>query len=51
MHWNDSERTLVIGARQGTFPKLVVEREYRIALPGGEQTSVIYTGEAVEVKF
>jgi alpha-D-xyloside xylohydrolase len=51
MHWNDSERTLVIGARQGTFPTLVVEREYRIALPDGEQATVLYKGEAVGVRF
>lgn len=51
LHWNDSKRTLIIGARQGTFPTLVVEREYRIALPGGEQATVLYKGEAVEVKL
>ena len=31
-HWNDAERTLTIGPREGSFPGMLKERDFRIVL-------------------
>ncbi len=57
MHWNDAAKTLTIGDREGTFPGMVKNREFRIVLVGpgrgvGEAVSanadavVDYSGKA-----
>lgn len=63
LRWNDQSRTLSIGRRQGTFPGLVAEREFRVALAADASTagpaevapsaarSVRYAGKPVAVKF
>ena len=60
--WNDRERTLTIGARQGRFTGMLAERTLHVVLvradkPLGFSTdprperSLRYTGEALDVKF
>ena len=57
--WNDTTKTLRIGARQGTFPGLVDTRELTIVLVDGAKATaapavtktIRYTGEAAEVKL
>jgi alpha-D-xyloside xylohydrolase len=60
MQWNDSARTLVIGARQGQFTGMLAARMFKIVLvsPGqgvGEGPStgktVVYSGAALEVRL
>jgi alpha-D-xyloside xylohydrolase len=59
--WNDQEKTLKIGARQGAFPTMIAKRDLNIVLiaPGqnaGLQNTthtrtITYTGQHAEVKF
>jgi len=53
-HWNDRERTLSIGERQGSYPGMIAERDITVHLAGsgaaGEQ-SVRYRGERMAVTF
>lgn len=60
--WNDADRTLTIGPREGSFPGMVTERQLKvvIAAPGhnagldvGDHASktVNYTGEQLQVQF
>ncbi|MGH9586553.1 MAG: glycoside hydrolase family 31 protein [Acidobacteriaceae bacterium] len=44
LHWDDSKRTLTIGARKGTFAGMPTQRDFRIVLVGENHGS----GEAVE---
>jgi alpha-D-xyloside xylohydrolase len=61
MHWDDAGRTLTLGAREGSFPKMMVEHTFRVVVVGkghgvgiGEsgavEASVTYTGAKVVVK-
>jgi alpha-D-xyloside xylohydrolase len=34
LHWDDAARTLTLGARQGSFPGMLVERTFRVVLVG-----------------
>jgi len=58
IHWNDQARTLTIGDRQGTFPGMLLERTFRVAIvkpahgTGIEPTSLpdqtlSYSGKAI----
>ncbi len=50
----NAKRTLRIGARQGSFPGMVVERALTVSLfePGANAVREIrYTGQPLEVKF
>lgn len=60
--WNDSEKSLTIGPRQGSFPGMIVERTLNIVMASMDQNvgiepglfavkSVKYTGEPIQVKF
>jgi alpha-D-xyloside xylohydrolase len=61
MRWNDARKTLTIGDREGSFPGMAKNREFRIVLVGpgrgvGETVSshanvVDYSGKAKEVTF
>ena len=63
LRWDDESRTLSVGKRQGSFPGLVAEREFRVVLVNDASTaglaeasaaavkSVRYTGKALRVKF
>lgn len=60
--WNDKARSLTIGARQGSFPGMVQNRQFRVVLVspghgvGGEaepnaDASTAYSGKAVTVRL
>jgi alpha-D-xyloside xylohydrolase len=63
LRWDDKARTLSIGKRQGSFPGMIAEREFRIVIATDAATagiaeskaelgrSVRYTGKATKVKF
>jgi alpha-D-xyloside xylohydrolase len=53
--WNDSARTLHIGARQGSFPGMTLTRELRVVVidPTGTDKAkqVRYAGDAIALEF
>jgi len=53
--WHDAARTLEIGARQGSFPGMVAQREMKVVLIGAEPATatktVTYRGQPVDVTF
>ena len=63
LQWKEAERTLCIGERQGAFPGMLQEREFRVRvvdpahpfpygpedLPGGER--VVYDGKPLQIKL
>jgi alpha-D-xyloside xylohydrolase len=52
--WNDKAGTLTIGARQGTFPNMVRQRELNISLmasPSSTVKRVVYSGKRATVRF
>jgi len=59
--WNDATRTLSIGARQGTFPGMVAQRQLHVVLASPGQNAglseparaktFLYAGQPLEVKF
>jgi len=51
MHWDDGAKTLTIGAREGSFPGMLRERTFSVAVVGvGGGKDVKYSGEKVAVK-
>ena len=62
-HWDDQARTLTIEAREGSYPGMLQQRQFRICLVGGQTPSgdveagaealqsVSYRGEKVKVKM
>lgn len=51
LKWNDAAKTLVIGARRGSYPGMAKERDFIVTLPDGASRSVRYCGEKIEVRF
>lgn len=53
--WNDTEKTLTIGDRQGSFPAMVAQRQLEVALVGANSAAarktVTYTGQPLDVRF
>jgi alpha-D-xyloside xylohydrolase len=52
--WNEARGELTIGARQGSFPGLVTNREYRLVFisPAGRDTKTVdYSGSEVKVSI
>ena len=55
-NWNEAAQTHTIGARQGTFPGMNVEREFRIVWDGAGANeakafrSVVYKGKKLAIK-
>jgi len=50
-HWNDGTKTLVIGAREGSFPGMLKERTFNVDEVGAGATKAVkYVGEKVAVK-
>jgi len=49
--WDDAQRTLTIGARQGSFPGMLQTRTFRVVFedPGGAAKSVRYSGAELTV--
>ena len=55
LSWDDAARILRIGARQGSFPGLVAQRQLHVLLVGADAAAasktVTYTGQPLDVKF
>lgn len=49
--WNDRSHALTIGRRQGSYPGMIADRQFRIHLIGGGEVTVAYTGKTVKVKL
>jgi len=52
--WDEARKELTIGARQGSFPGLVVRREYRLVFisnRGRETKTVDYTGKEQKISL
>lgn len=60
LQWDDARRTLVIGARRGSFPGMLAARHFRVVVvaprhparldvPPGSATDVAYAGQPVRV--
>ena len=47
--WKDKTNTLIIGARQGSFPGMLQTRKFTIVLPDGTSKTVDYNGAEVKV--
>ena len=56
MQWKDSERTLTIGLREGSYPGMPeqVKMRVKLYLPDGaalESKECVYTGREIKIKF
>ena len=51
MRWDDGEKTLTIGAREGAWPGMPTARHFAVSVCGLGETAVGYTGEAVTLRF
>ena len=54
IEWNEEARTLLLHAREGVFPEIVTEREYRvvfISANGIRQVNLRYKGEEVRLRL
>lgn len=49
LHWDNRQRTLTIGARQGSYPGMLTSRTFTIVLPDGTKATVSYDGTAKQV--
>ena len=49
--WNDRSRTLIIGARQGSYPGMLQQRQFTIVLPTGQSKQVNYDGTEQKVSL
>ncbi len=61
-NWNDADKKLTIGSREGSFPGMLKERKFNIVRVGKNRATgmesvdkfdkvVNYSGEKVEIKF
>jgi len=49
--WNDSKKTLTIGARQGNYPGMLQKRQFTIVLPSGQSQQIDYDGTEQKVSL
>ena len=49
--WKDKDRTLTIGARQGSYPGMLQSRKFTLVLPDGTTQTVDYNGTATTIKL
>lgn len=49
--WNEAKKTLTISDRKGSFPGMLNERKFNIAMVGQEGRTITYTGKKMIVKF
>lgn len=49
--WNDKDRTLTIGARQGSYPGMLQSRKFTLVLPNGTLQTVDYKGTTTTIKL
>ena len=61
LHWDDAAKTLMIGARQGSFPGMLEKHAFDIVVVGegrgmgvgdgsAQTRAVVYTGKQIEVR-
>ena len=51
LQWNDADRCLTIGKRQGGYPGMPAQRRFIVKVLDGEQVPTSYDGEAVEIRL
>ena len=51
MRWDEAKRTLTVGPRAGSFPKMLATRHLNVVLPDGTRKASTYSGEKLEVTF
>ena len=51
LHWDDKAATLTIGAREGSYPGMLVERTFRVVMVSGATKEVQYNGREVSVSL
>lgn len=49
--WNEKERTLTVGSRNGEFPGMLRNRTFDVLLIGDSSQAVTYSGDEVSVTF
>ena len=49
--WKDKDRTLTIGARQGSYPGMLQSRKFTLVLPDGTTQTMDYNGTATTIKL
>ena len=49
--WNDKTSSLTVGSRQGSYPGMLVSRQFTFILPDGTLKNVSYNGESLTIKF
>ena len=49
--WNDSQRLLTIGDRQGSFPGMLDKRSFQLVMPDGQAQSVQYRGQTITIQY
>ena len=49
--WSDKARTLTIGARQGNYPGMILNRKFTVILPDGQPRQVDYDGNDITIKL
>ena len=49
--WNEKARTLTIGARQGSYKGMILQRQFTIVLPDGQTRQVAYDGNEITIKL
>jgi alpha-D-xyloside xylohydrolase len=50
LKWNDRSKTLTIGKRTGSFKGMLATRTFNVKVIGGKETTVTYSGKAINVK-
>jgi alpha-D-xyloside xylohydrolase len=50
LFWDDASGSLTIGPRQGSYPGMLQERDFRVCVPGRSPMTVRYTGKRVLVQ-
>ena len=48
--WNDRNKTLTIGKRNGSFPGMLQSRTFRVKIIGGTEKTVTYIGKSLNVR-
>ena len=49
--WNDHARTLTIGAHQGNYKDMIINRKFTVILPDGQIRQVDYDGNEITIKL
>lgn len=50
-HWNEKSKTLTINSRKGNFKGMIDKRNFTVILPNGQQKTVNYSGNKINVGF